>query len=249
MARIAILNVEVDNIGMNEAVAAIDRFIQKREPSNVVTPNLDHIVALENDEEFQRVYKDAALVLTDGQPLIWYSKLKRMPIVEKVSGSDLFPEVCKMCAQKGYSVFLFGAAEGVAERVAEKLKEKYPSLIVAGIASPVYGFEKDAKQTDEYVQLIRAAKPDVLALALGTPKSEKFAYHHKEEMGVPVILNIGATFDFLAGRIRRAPLWMSKCGLEWLYRVSQDPRRLIKRYWKDIKMVIPLMWKYRKRNK
>lgn len=245
MEKLKILNVEIDNISMKEAVEAVDQFIQKRIPANIVTPNLDHIVALEKDEEFQRVYKDAALVLTDGQPLVWYSKLKKRPIVEKVSGSDLFPEVCKMCAQKGYSVFLFGAAEGVAEQAAENLKKKSPDLKIAGVASPVYGFEKNPELTQEYIRQIREANPDVLALALGAPKSEKFAYHHKEALGVPVILNIGATFDFLAGNVRRAPAWMSKCGLEWLYRIFQDPKRLARRYWKDIKMIIPLMWKYR----
>lgn len=249
MARIRLLNVEVDNLSMNEAVEAIDRLVQARVPANVVTPNLDHIVTLEKDGEFQQVYRDAALVLMDGQPLVWYSRLKGTPIVEKVSGSDLFPRVCGMCARKGYSVFLFGAAEGVAESAAEVLKKRYPGLKVVGVISPPYGFEKDPEQTKEYVQRIRGAKPDVLALALGAPKSEKFAYRNKAEMGVPVILNIGATFDFLAGRVRRAPTWMSKCGIEWLYRITQDPKRLAKRYWNDIKMIIPLMWKYRNQSK
>ena len=245
MSRIRLLNTEVDNLTMAEAVDAVDRLIQKRAVANIVTPNLDHIVMLEKDEEFQKIYRDAALVLTDGQPLVWYSKLKGTPIVEKVSGSDLFPEVCAMCARKGYSVFFFGAAEGVAEKAAEVLQKRYPGLKVAGVLSPVFGFEKNPEQTEQYVGLIREAKPDVLAIALGTPKGEKFAYRNLKALGVPAVLNIGATFDFIAGKVQRAPKRMSRCGLEWLYRAMQDPKRLVRRYWNDIKMVIPLMWKYR----
>ena len=244
MARIKLLNTEVDNLTMAEAVDAVDQMIQKKAFANVVTPNLDHIVMLEKDEEFQRVYRDAALILTDGQPLIWYSRLKGNPVAEKVSGSDLFPEVCAMCARKGYSVFFFGAAEGVAERAAEVLKEKYPGLKVAGTLSPAYGFENNSEQTEVYTRMIRTAAPEVLAIALGTPKSEKFAYRHRTELGTPVVLNIGATFDFIAGKIQRAPAWMSRCGLEWVYRITQDPKRLVKRYWNDMKMIIPLMRKY-----
>lgn len=245
MSRIKLLNTEVDNLTMKEAVEAVDGLIQANVFANVVTPNLDHIVMLEKDDEFQRIYRDAALVLTDGQPLVWYSKLKGVPIKEKVSGSDLFPEVCAMCAQKGYSVFLFGAAEGVAESAARVLAEKCPGLKIAGTLSPVFGFEKNEEQTHEYLQMICEAKPDVLAFALGSPKGEKFAYQHREELRNMVVLNIGATFDFIAGKVQRAPAWMSRCGLEWVYRMMQDPKRLVKRYWNDIKMIIPLMWKYR----
>ena len=245
MPRIKLLNTEVDNLTMAQAVDAVDMLIQKRAMANVVTPNLDHIVMLEKDEEFQKIYRDAALVLTDGQPLVWYSKLKGTPIVEKVSGSDLFPEVCAMCARKGYSVFFFGAAEGVAEKAAEVLQKKYRGLRVAGVVSPVFGFEKNPEQTEEYVRLIREANPDVLALALGTPKIEKFAYRNMQALGVPVVLNIGATFDFIAGKVQRAPKWMSRCGLEWLYRATQDPKRLIKRYWNDAVKIIPIIRKYK----
>lgn len=245
MTKLKLLNTKVDNLTMAEAVGEIDRLIQEKSFANVVTPNLDHIVMLEKDEEFQEIYREAALVLTDGQPLVWYSKLKGTPIKEKVSGSDLFPEVCAMCARKGYSVFFFGAAEGVAETAAEVLKEKYPGLKIAGTISPIFGFEKNPEQTDEYIHLIREANADVLAFALGTPKGEKFAYRNREKLGSMVVLNIGATFNFIAGKVQRAPAWMSRCGLEWVYRMTQDPKRLVKRYWNDIKMIIPLVWKYR----
>ena len=142
MSRIKFLNTEVDNLTMNEAVQKIEQLILNKKPSYVVTPNVDHIVKLETDKEFQKVYKEADLILIDGMPLIWISKLKKNPIKEKVSGSDLFPEVCKLSANKGYKVFLLGAAEGVAAMAAENLKKRYNGLNVVGTYSPSYGFEK-----------------------------------------------------------------------------------------------------------
>ena len=128
MSRIKFLNIEVDNLTMDEAICRIEELINNKKPSYVVTPNVDHIVKLEHDIEFQNVYKEADLILTDGMPLIWISKLKKNPIKEKVSGSDLFPKVCRLASRKGYKVFLLGAAEGVADKAAENLKSKYTGL-------------------------------------------------------------------------------------------------------------------------
>ena len=128
MSRIKFLNTYVDNLTMDEAINKIDELIINKKPSYVVTPNVDHIVKLEDDREFVEVYKEADLILTDGMPLIWISKLKKNPIIEKISGSDLFPEVCKLASKKGYKIFLLGAAEGVAAKAAENLISKYDKL-------------------------------------------------------------------------------------------------------------------------
>ena len=140
MSRIKFLNIEVDNLTMDEAIERINDLIVNQKPSYVVTPNVDHIVKLEKDTDFQKVYENADLILTDGMPLIWISKIKRNPIKEKISGSDLFPKICGLAAKKGYKVFLLGAAEGVAAKAAENLKEKYSDLNVVGTYSPSYGF-------------------------------------------------------------------------------------------------------------
>lgn len=142
MSRMNFLNIEVDNLTMNEAIDRAEELIIKKKPSYVVTPNVDHIVKLENDKEFQEVYKNADLILTDGMPLIWISKIKGNPIKEKISGSDFFPKLCERAAEKGYSIFLLGAAEGVATKAAKNLKEKYEGLNIVGTYSPSYGFEK-----------------------------------------------------------------------------------------------------------
>ena len=244
MSRIKFLNTEVDNLTMNEAVQKIEQLILNKKPSYVVTPNVDHIVKLESDKEFQEVYKEADLILTDGMPLIWISKLKKNPIKEKVSGSDLFPEVCKLAAYKGYKVFLLGAAEGVAAKAAENLKEKYKGLNVVGTYSPSYGFEKKEHEIQEIIKMINEVKPDILAVGLGAPKQEKFLYNYRKQLNVPISLAIGASIDFEAGNIERAPEWMQHSGLEWFYRLCKEPKRMCKRYLVDDMKIFKLVFKY-----
>lgn len=244
MSRVKFLNTEIDNLTMDESIRAIDKLVQNRKPSYVVTPNVDHIVKLDSDEEFRNVYKNADLILTDGMPLIWISKLKKTPIKEKVSGSDLFPKVCELAAQKGYRVFLLGAADGVAAKAAKNLQEKYKNLRIAGTYSPKYGFEKDKKEIEKIISIVKLAKPDILAVGLGAPKQEKFIYKFKDKLNVPVSLAIGASIDFEAGNIERAPRWMQKCGLEWLYRLCKEPRRMYKRYLIDDLKIVKIFFEF-----
>lgn len=244
MSRMKFLNTEVDNVTMSEAVQKIEQLILTKKPSYVVTPNVDHIVKLETDKEFKEVYKDADLILTDGMPLIWISKIKKTPIKEKVSGSDLFPEICKLAAEKGYKVFLLGAAEGVALKAAENLKNKYKGLNVVGTYSPSYGFEKKEDEIKQIIEMINEVKPDILAVGLGAPKQEKFLYNYSERLNVPVSLAIGASIDFEAGNVERAPEWMQKSGLEWSYRLFKEPKRMFKRYLVDDMKIFRLLFKY-----
>lgn len=246
MSRIKFLNIEVDNLSMSESVNCIDKLIQRRGTSYVVTPNVDHIIKLEEDNEFVEVYKNADLILTDGMPLIWISKLLKRPIKEKVSGSDLFPKVCELACKNGYSIFLLGAAEGVALKAAENLKKKYKNLKIVGTLSPTYGFEKNEIEIKKIIEVINEAKPDILAVGLGAPKQEKFIFKYKNELNVPISLAIGASIDFEAGNIKRAPLWMQKSGLEWFYRFLKEPNRMFKRYFIDDLSIIKVYLKYRK---
>ena len=238
------LNTEIDNVTMSEAVQKIEQLILSKKTSYVVTPNVDHIVKLETDKEFQEVYKEAALILTDGMPLIWISKMKKTPIKEKVSGSDLFPEVCKLASQKGYKLFLLGAAEGVAAKAAENLKRKYKGLNVVGTYSPSYGFEKNEDEINRIIEMINEVKPDILAVGLGAPKQEKFLYSFRKQLNVPVALAIGASIDFEAGNVNRAPEWMQKSGLEWSYRLIKEPKRMFRRYLVDDMKIFKLVFKY-----
>ena len=247
MDKVKLLNTEVHNLTMDEAVQRIEQLILSKEPSYVVTPNVDHIVKLETDMEFQEVYKEADLILVDGMPLVWLSNLTETKIKEKVSGSDLFPEVCNLAAQKGYKLFLLGAAQGVAAKAAINLKNKYKGLEIVGTYSPSYGFEKDENEIKEIIEMINKVKPDILAVGLGAPKQEKFLYKYKKDLNVPVSLAIGASIDFEAGNITRAPKWMQKCGLEWFYRLCKEPKRMFKRYIIDDLKIIKIFIKYKSR--
>lgn len=244
--RFRFMNIPIDNLTMSETLEAIDELIQRRKPSYVVTPNVDHIVKLEKDEKLRKVYKKASLILTDGKPLLWISKIYGTPIKEKVSGSDLFPLLCEISAKKGYRLFFLGAAEGVAKKAAENLEKKYKGLNVVGTYSPPYGFEKNSFELQKINDIIKNSNPDILIVGLGCPKQEYFMYDNCDLLNVPVSLGVGASLDFEAGNVKRAPRWMSNCGLEWLYRLIQDPKRLIKRYLVDDIRIFWLFFKYQK---
>lgn len=245
MARIKFMNTCIDNLTMSETLNEIDKLIQKKNCSYVVTPNVDHIVRLEKDEELQKVYKNASLILTDGKPLIWISKWYKTPIKEKISGSDLFPRVCQLAANKNYTMYLLGAAEGVADTAARNLMKKYPGLNIVGTYSPPFGFEKNEQEMNKIKTQIQEVHPDILIVGLGCPKQEKFMYYHCKELGVPISFGLGASIDFEAGNIKRAPKWMSNHGLECFYRFSKEPKRLFKRYFVDDLKIIQVARKYR----
>lgn len=247
MSRINFLNTQIDNLTMHEAVETAHGLIEQRNTTSyIVTPNLDHIVILDSDKEFAEIYKNADLILADGKPLIWISRFFKNPIKEKISGSDFFPRLCKICAENRYKIFILGAAEGVANKAAEKLSKKFKGLEICGTYSPPVGFEKNTEELRQIKMHINTTKPDVLAVSLGSPKGEKFIYAHLKEYSVPLSISIGATIDFEAGNVKRAPKWMANHGLEWLFRITQDPKRLTKRYLNDAIKIIPIMWKYRK---
>lgn len=246
MSRIKFMNTEVDSLTMQEALKEIDKLIKVRKCAYVVTPNVDHIVQLETNKELQAVYANASLILTDGKPLLWIAKWYGTPIKEKISGSDLFPLLCKMAAEKQYTMFFLGAAEGVAAKAAENLMKRYKGLQVVGTYSPPYGFEKDQIEMDKIKTMIRNANPHILIVGLGCPKQEKFIYYNRYELEVPISLGLGASFDFEAGNIKRAPKWMADHGLEWLFRITQDPKRMAKRYLVDDRKILGLAIKYRR---
>lgn len=246
MARIQFMNTEIDNLTMQEALDAIDKLIQKKINAYVVTPNIDHIVQLETNANFREIYKNADLILTDGKPLLWISKLYGISIKEKISGSDLFPLLCEMASKKGYSMFFLGAKEGVAKKAADNLIQKFSGLQVVGTYSPPFGFEKDESEILKIEKMIKHSHPHILIVGLGCPKQEKFIYEYRDRLNVPISLGLGASLDFEAGNIKRAPKWMRNCGLEWLFRIIQEPKRMFRRYVINDKKIFSLVWKYRK---
>ncbi len=248
MVRINFMNTQIDNLTMKEVLKRIDVLIKENRNSYVVTPNVDHIIQLEDGGELVEAYKNADLILADGQPLIWISRWYGTPIKEKISGSDLFPRLCERAAKKGYRMFFLGAAEGVAKKAADNLIMRFPGLQIVGTYSPRKGFEQDKVEMYKIQKMIRNSKPHILIVALGCPKQELFIFHNKDMLGVPISLGLGASLDFEAGIIKRAPKWMSNCGLEWFFRMLQDPKRLIRRYLINDMRIFRLAIKY-KRNR
>ncbi len=196
----------------------------------IFTPNVDHVVRVNKSDEFRDVYEGVTLSVVDGTPLMWALRLLGRPVAEKLSGSDLVPGLSAWAAGEGLSVFLLGAAPGVADAAAEALRASSPTLKIAGTYCPPLGFEHDPDENEKILQAIRAAKPDLLFAALGSPKQEIWLADYGHRIGPCTSIGIGATLDFLAGRVRRAPRWMQQSGIEWLWRLVQEPRRLWRRY-------------------
>lgn len=248
MSRIGFMNTEVDNITFDEAVERCCELAAGDTSGHyVVTPNVDHIVRLESDSKLGEIYRNADLILTDGMPLVWVSRVSGRPIVEKVSGADLFPALCSAAAARGLSMFFFGAGPGVAARAADRLTARFQGLRVVGTLSPDYGFEKDRKKVADAINAINSADPDILVVGLGCPKQEKFIYENRGALQTRLSLGLGASLDFEAGNVRRAPKFMRDHGLEWLYRLTQDPSRLARRYLLDDIRIVPLAFKYRRK--
>lgn len=230
LPRIDVAGVLIDNVTTAETTEAIVGLIAAGGPACVVTPNVDHIVKVRRDPEFAEICRTAALVLADGMPLLWAARFLGTPLKEKISGSDLFPELCALSARKGYGVFFLGGRPGAANVAAEQLTARYPGLRVVGTCCPPFGFEHDQVWNEQIIAMVRSARPHILFLALGTPKQEKWIRRHQAACGVPVAIGVGASVDFVAGVVRRAPRWMQRAGLEWLWRLLQEPRRLWRRY-------------------
>ncbi len=209
----------------------------------VLTPNVDHVVMAEHDDALKAAYDDASLSLTDGKPLVWLARAMGRPVPAKISGSDLLRPLVARAAREGLSCFFFGGQDGIATRAAAILMAEHPGLIVAGCHSPPFGFEKDPATDQAAVDVIRAARPALIFVALGAPKQELWMHKHRAELAPAVSLGIGASLDFIAGVVQRAPAWMSNLGLEWIYRLWQEPRRMYQRYLVRDRAIVGIAWR------
>lgn len=230
---------------MPETIAAIEKMIADNKKSYVVAINVDVVMKIENDPYLKQVVDNADMVLVDGKPLVWISKLYGKPLKAKISGSDLVPLLCDVAAKKGYSIFIIGGKDGIAEQAKRKLEEKLPGIQIVGTYAPPLGFEKDEKELDKINQMISEVHPDLLIACFGCPKQEKWIYENISKYDAKVSVCAGATVDFLAGNVNRAPRWMSEHGLEWFYRFLQEPKRMFKRYFVDDVKIVGLIKKYR----
>jgi N-acetylglucosaminyldiphosphoundecaprenol N-acetyl-beta-D-mannosaminyltransferase len=252
-SRVSLFGIQIDPLRMPEAVARVLEWSRAPEwrCRIVVTPNVDHVVMLEDNEAFRRAYADADLVLADGMPVVLSSKLLRKPLPERVTGADLVPAVfagaqvgsAQACGGPPLRVFLLGAAPGVGDRAAARIGRDWPAVEAVGTYSPPLGFERDDAENRRILELVAAAEPDVLVVGLGAPKQELWVHAHRAEIRAKVALCVGAAIDFLAGNKGRAPHWMRRCGLEWMHRVCTEPRRLAARYARDAWIFPRLVWR------
>jgi N-acetylglucosaminyldiphosphoundecaprenol N-acetyl-beta-D-mannosaminyltransferase len=191
------------------------------------------------DGAFQEIINASSMVVADGMPLVWASRRTGAPLPERIAGVDLVSECARLGARHGYRVFLLGAATGVAGAAADVLRRQYPGLNIVGTYSPSALTDEADRET---VAVIRAARPDILLVAFGAPKQEKWISKHMDTLQVPVLIGVGGSFDMLSGRISRAPTWMQQTGLEWFYRFMREPSRLWKRYFlKDLPLFLRLI--------
>ena len=240
-------NAEIDNINFTEALEKITTLAKEHRSHYVVTPNADHIVQLQTNTDFQKVYDNASVITADGMPLIWGAKYLGTPLKERVTGADLLPHLCAEAAKQGLTVYFLGAAEGVAQKAADNLVAKHPALKVAGLYSPPFGFEKDEAECQRIVEKINACEPDILFVGLGAPKQEFWMAKYQSQIKIGIMLGIGAAIAFAAGVEKRAPVFMQKTGLEWFYRLIHDPRRLTRRYLKDFAF-FKIVWRQKRQH-
>lgn len=228
MNKVAMLNVDIQSLTQQELLKRLDKGV-------LITPNVDHLVKLQKDKDFYDVYQKAEWVVCDSKILYLMSKLLKEPLPEAIPGSSFFTAYYMYHKNdRNCKIFLLGAAEGIAEKAMKNINEKVGRRIVVGAHSPSYGFEKNEQECEELVRIVNESGANVLLVGVGAPKQEKWIMKYRDRMpGVDVFMALGATIDFEAGTLKRAPKVWQRCGMEWLYRVIKEPKRLFKRYFVD----------------
>ncbi|MFP5392033.1 MAG: WecB/TagA/CpsF family glycosyltransferase [Gammaproteobacteria bacterium] len=224
--RISMMGCHMDNLSMEETLQRVEGFIAAGTPHQHVVVNVDKLVKASRDPELRQIINECALINVDGMPVVWASRLLGRPIKERVAGVDLFEALMKRAAEKGWRVFLLGAREEVVSGVKSTYEQKYRGLTVAGYRNGYWKPEEELA----VVEQITAAKADLLFVAISSPKKEQFLGKYQAQMKIPFAMGVGGTFDVAVGKVKRAPVWMQKSGLEWFYRFLQEPRRMFRRY-------------------
>jgi N-acetylglucosaminyldiphosphoundecaprenol N-acetyl-beta-D-mannosaminyltransferase len=228
--RISLMGMQIDHVTEREVVVAIGDSLSAGRGGWVITPNLEHLRRYRKESSLQDYFKSADLVLADGMPLVWASKLKGTPLPARVAGSDLIWSLSMEAAKHGRSVFVLGGTREAGWEAARRLKERCPGLRIAGMVYPPHGFEEDTSCMDQIVETLETVEPDIVYVGLGFPKQERVIATLRERFPQTWFLGIGISIGFVGGQVARAPMWMQRFGLEWLHRLAQEPRRLGRRY-------------------
>lgn len=228
--RIRLMGMPIDVVTEAQATRHVVHSARAGVGGWVITPNLDQLRMFCGDESIRRMYEQASLICADGMPLIWASRIQKTPLPERVAGSAMIHPLTEAAAANGLSVYFLGGNPGAADACAAEMTRRYPSLKVAGVCCPEFGFDKDPAKVDEIRQKLIDAKPDIVYVGLGFPKQERLIERIRSALPNAWYLGIGISFSFVSGEVKRAPAWMQKCGLEWVHRMTQEPGRLLKRY-------------------
>jgi N-acetylglucosaminyldiphosphoundecaprenol N-acetyl-beta-D-mannosaminyltransferase len=229
LERVNILGVGVSAINMNLALETIQGWIVSGEQHYVTVTGVHGVMESQRDSHIRDIHNRAGMVTPDGMPLVWLSRLKGQSHVSRVYGPDLMLAVCEASVAAGWRHFLYGGAEGVPDLLARKLQERFPGLIIAGIYSPPFRVIRP-EEDEEIVKMISDARPDIVWVGLSTPKQERWMAAHLGRVNAPVMIGVGAAFDFHTGLKRQAPRWVQRIGMEWFFRLATEPRRLARRY-------------------
>jgi N-acetylglucosaminyldiphosphoundecaprenol N-acetyl-beta-D-mannosaminyltransferase len=229
---VAVLGVPFHNVTMDETVALIEEQIREGGFHQVATANVDFLKNAISNQHLRDILCSCEMIVPDGMPVVWMSRLIGTPLKERVSGIDLVERLADVSARRGYGIFLLGASETRSQRAAKVLRQRFPDLRIVGRYSPE---ERPLEEMDheEILRRIEEARPEILLVAFGNPKQEQWIAMHRDRLKVPVCIGVGGTLDSLSGTMRRAPRWMQRHGLEWLHRTLQEPQRLAARYLAD----------------
>lgn len=239
MSRINIMGCPIDRLDMAQTIDRIENYIKERKTCQHVVVNVSKFVEMRKDLQLRKIISDCDIINADGMPIVWASRILGQPLPEKVSGIDLFQNLVRLCEEKGYSPFFFGAREWVVKKAASEFLKRHPDLKIAGYRDGYYSEEEEP----QIAEMIRNSKADMVFVGFSSPMKEIFLEKWMPVMQVPFCMGVGGSFDVVAGRTRRAPVWMQKRGLEWLYRIYQEPRRMWKRYAKTNPVFIWMIFK------
>ncbi len=245
LPRRTIWDVPFDCVTMRQAVDRIETLIGRGQPSYLITANLNYVMLHHQHADIPAITADADLILADGQPIVWRSRLGEPRLPERVAGSEMIYQLAARAAAKRWSIYFLGGEAGVAEACADRLAHDYPGMRIAGIESPPFRTLTDQEQAAQDDR-IRRSGADILLVAFGQPKGERWIHRHHRRLGVPVSIQLGASFDFVAGTARRAPRLWQRIGAEWAYRMCSDPMRLVPRYYANARFLLSALLRERK---
>lgn len=231
--RISLMGMQIDHVTESEVVATISSSLARQEGGWVITPNLQHLRSYSREHSLQGFFAQADLVLADGMPLVWASRLKGTPLPARVAGSDLIWSVSREAARKGHSVLILGGSRETGWLAVRRLHEKFPGLRIAGMVYPPHGFDSDPYAIEQIIEALEDAQPDLVYVGLSFPKQEQVIALLRERFPQTWFLGIGMSIEFVGGTVGRAPRWMQRSGLEWVHRLAHEPRRLARRYLLD----------------